>query len=113
MNPMISFSLVILISCPCNQVDNGVVISGSFAMLIKLENRDANMITQVTMYVEEIMARRAVRSCVSFADTLRWGETSLAHRIRLGDWWERPVCRYSITGQPNGVMRTMAAGWTG
>jgi hypothetical protein len=63
MNPMISFSLVILISCPCNQVDNGVVISGSFAMLIKLENRDANMITQVTMYVEEIMAESNAFLC--------------------------------------------------
>jgi hypothetical protein len=38
MNPMIDFSVVIVISCPCNQVGNGVVVSGSFAMLIKLEN---------------------------------------------------------------------------
>jgi hypothetical protein len=37
MNPMISFSLVIVISCPCNRVGNGAVVLGSFAMLIKLE----------------------------------------------------------------------------
>jgi hypothetical protein len=36
-NPMICFSLVIVISCPCNRVGNGAVVSGSFAMLIKLE----------------------------------------------------------------------------
>jgi hypothetical protein len=37
MNPMISFSLVIVISRPCNRVGNGAVMSGSFAMLIKHE----------------------------------------------------------------------------
>jgi hypothetical protein len=37
MNPMTCFSLVIVISCPCNWVGNGAVMSGSFAMLIKLE----------------------------------------------------------------------------
>jgi hypothetical protein len=37
MNHMISFSLVIVISCPCNRVGIGIVVSGSFAMLIKLE----------------------------------------------------------------------------
>jgi hypothetical protein len=37
MNPMIGFPLVIVISCPCNRVGNGVVASGCFAMLIKLE----------------------------------------------------------------------------
>jgi hypothetical protein len=28
------------------------------------------------------------------------------HCFSLGDWWEHPVCRYSITGWPIGVMRT-------
>jgi hypothetical protein len=37
MNPMIYLSLVIVISYPCNQVGNGAVVSGSIAMLIKLE----------------------------------------------------------------------------
>jgi hypothetical protein len=32
------FSLVNVISCPCNWVGNGAVVSGSFVMLIKLEN---------------------------------------------------------------------------
>jgi hypothetical protein len=59
------------------------------------------------------MARIAVRSFVWFADSLRWGKIGLVHCISLGDWWERPVCQYSITGRPNGVMRTMATGWTG
>jgi hypothetical protein len=36
MNPMICFSLVIVISYPCNRVGNGAVLSGSFDMLIKL-----------------------------------------------------------------------------
>jgi hypothetical protein len=36
-NPIIGVSLVIVISCPCNRVGNGVVMSGTFAMLIKLE----------------------------------------------------------------------------
>jgi hypothetical protein len=55
----------------------------------------------------------AVRSCVWFADSLRWGETGLVHRISLGDWLEHPVFRYSIMGWPNGVMRTMAMYWIG
>jgi hypothetical protein len=59
------------------------------------------------------MAWIAVRSCIWFADSLRWGETSLVHRICLGDLWERLVCWYNIMGWPNEVMRTMAAGWTG
>jgi hypothetical protein len=59
------------------------------------------------------MAQIAVHSFVWFTDSLFSGETSLVDRIGLGGWWERPVCRYSITGWPNGVMRTMAAGWTG
>jgi hypothetical protein len=37
MNPMIGFSLVIVMSCPCNWVGNGAVVSGSFALLIRLE----------------------------------------------------------------------------
>jgi hypothetical protein len=37
MNPMIGFSLVIVISRPCNRVGNGAVVSGSFAMITKLE----------------------------------------------------------------------------
>jgi hypothetical protein len=36
-NPMVDFSIVIVISCPCHWVGNGAAISGSFAMLIKLE----------------------------------------------------------------------------
>jgi hypothetical protein len=36
MNRIIGFSLVIVISRPCNWVGNGAVMSGSFAMLIKL-----------------------------------------------------------------------------
>jgi hypothetical protein len=37
MNAMIGFSQVIVISCPCNRDGNGAVMSGRFAMLIKLE----------------------------------------------------------------------------
>jgi hypothetical protein len=36
-NPMIGFSIVIVISCPCNELGSGAVISGTFAMLVKLE----------------------------------------------------------------------------
>jgi hypothetical protein len=36
-NPMIGFSIVIVISCPCNELGSGAVISGSFAMLVKLD----------------------------------------------------------------------------
>jgi hypothetical protein len=36
-NPIIGFSLVIVIFCPCNRVGNGTVMSGSFALLIKLD----------------------------------------------------------------------------
>jgi hypothetical protein len=36
-NPMRGFSLVIVIPCPCNPVGNGAIMSGSFAMLTKLE----------------------------------------------------------------------------
>jgi hypothetical protein len=34
---MTGFSLVIVIACPCKWVGNGAIVSGSFAMLIKLE----------------------------------------------------------------------------
>jgi hypothetical protein len=59
------------------------------------------------------MTQIAMHSCFWYADSLRRGDTSFVHRIGLGDWWECPVCRYSIMGWPNGVIRTMAVGWTG
>jgi hypothetical protein len=37
MNPIICFSLVIVISCPCNRVGSGAIVSGSFTILIKVE----------------------------------------------------------------------------
>jgi hypothetical protein len=35
------------------------------------------------------------------------------HHFGLGDWWEHPVCWYSITGWPIRVMGTTTAGWIG
>jgi hypothetical protein len=35
------------------------------------------------------------------------------HRFGLGDWWEHPICWYSITGWPIGVMSSTAVSWTG
>jgi hypothetical protein len=35
------------------------------------------------------------------------------HCINLGDWWERLVCQYSITGRHNGVLTTIATGRIG